>query len=118
MKIRIDGGAVVGWSGTSHELVPNGSVLIDGDKIASVGTDKSQPADKIIDASGKIVSPGFVNLHVHSQLNVGDYLLADVTKKDYLAANWFVFGAPLKEKVETPPPPAWRWAESMRSIAL
>ena len=106
MKIRIDGGAVVGWSGISHELVPNGSVLIDGDKIASVGTDKSQPADKIIDASGKIVSPGFVNLHVHSQLNIGDYLLADVTKKDYLAANWFVFGAPLKEKVETPPPPA------------
>ena len=63
-------------------------------------------SNKIIDASGKIVSPGFVNLHVHSQLNIGDYLLADVTKKDYLAANWFVFGAPLKEKVETPPPPA------------
>ena len=95
---------MVGWSGTNHELVPNGSVLIDGDKVASVGTDKSQTADKIIDASGRIVSPGFVNLHVHSQLNIGDYLLADVTKKDYLAANWFVFGAPLKEKVETPPP--------------
>jgi len=31
-------------------------------------------ADKVIDASGKIVSPGFVNLHVHSQLNIGDYL--------------------------------------------
>src|SRR4029077_13515167 len=46
---------------------------------------------------------GFVNLHVHSQLNTGDYLLADVTKKDYLAANWFVFGAPLKEKVASPP---------------
>ena len=98
MKIRIDGGVVVGWSGTNHELVPNGSVLIDGDKVASVGTDKSQTADKIIDASGRIVSPGFVNLHVHSQLNIGDYLLTDVTKKDYLAANWFVFGAPLKEK--------------------
>ena len=106
MKIRIDGGVVVGWSGTSHELIPNGSVLIDGDTITSVGTERSQPADKTIDASGKIVSPGFVNLHVHSQLNIGDYLLADVTKKDYLAANWFVFGAPLKEKVETPPPPA------------
>ena len=56
MKIRIDGGVVVGWSGTSHELVPNGSVLIDGDIIESVGTDKSQPADKIIDAAGKILS--------------------------------------------------------------
>jgi cytosine/adenosine deaminase-related metal-dependent hydrolase len=106
MSIRIDGGVVVGWSGVSHEIVRNSSVLIEGDKIKSVTTDKSQPADRVIDAAGKIVSPGFVNLHVHSQLNVGDYLLADVTKKDYLAANWFVFGAPLKEKVEAPPAPA------------
>jgi cytosine/adenosine deaminase-related metal-dependent hydrolase len=106
MKIRIDGGVVAGWSGTNHELVPNGSVLLDGDRIVSVGTDRSQPADRVIDASGKIVCPGFVNLHVHSQLNIGDYLLSDVTKKDYLAANWFVFGAPVKEKVTPPPAPA------------
>ena len=105
MRIRIDGGVVVGWSGNNHELIPEGSVLIEGDAIKSVGTDRSQAADKIIDASGKIVCPGFINLHVHSQLNIGDYLLADVTKKDYLAANYFVFGAPLKEKV-TPPPAA------------
>jgi cytosine/adenosine deaminase-related metal-dependent hydrolase len=60
MKIRIDGGIVVGWSGSTHELVPQSSVLIDGHTIASVGTDKSQTADKIIDAAGKMVSPGFV----------------------------------------------------------
>ena len=106
MSIRIDGGTVVGWSGSSHEIIPNGSVLIDGDTIKSVGTDNAQFADKVINAAGKIVCPGFINLHVHSQLNIGDYLLSDVTKKDYLAANWFVFGAPLKEKVEAPPAPA------------
>lgn len=106
MSIRIDGGVVVGWSGTGHEIVPNGSVLIEGDSIRSVGTDKPQGADRVIDASGKIVCPGFVNLHVHSQLNIGDYLLTDVTKKDYLSGNWFVFGAPLKEKLEAPPPAA------------
>lgn len=106
MKIRIDGGWVVGWSGTSHELFPGGSVIIENDRIKSVGADKSEAVDRIIDASGKIVSPGFINLHVHSQLNVGDYLLTDVTKKDYLSANWFVFGAPLKEKIEAPPAPA------------
>jgi 5-methylthioadenosine/S-adenosylhomocysteine deaminase len=106
MKIRIDGGVVVGWSGAGHEIVPNGSVVIEGDSIKSVGPDKSEPVDRVIDATGKIVSPGFVNLHVHSQLNIGDYLLTDVTKKDYLSANWFVFGAPLKEKIEAPPPPA------------
>jgi 5-methylthioadenosine/S-adenosylhomocysteine deaminase len=102
MSIRVDGGTVVGWSGTTHELIPNGNVLIEGDSIKSVDNDKSQPADRVIDASGKLVCPGFVNLHVHSQLNVGDYLLTDITKKDYLAANWFVFGAPLKEKIEAP----------------
>ena len=106
MKIRIDGGVVVGWSGTGHEIISDGSVLIENDTILSVGTDKSQAVDKVIDASGKIVCPGFVNLHVHSQLNVGDYLLADVTRKDYLTANWFVFGAPLKEKITPPPAPA------------
>lgn len=105
MSLRIDGGTVVGWSGAGHEIVPNGSVFIEGDKIAAVSTEKPA-ADRIIDASGKIVCPGFINLHVHSQLNVGDYLLADVTKKDYLSANWFVFGAPLKEKIEPPAPAA------------
>ncbi|HZA55115.1 MAG TPA: hypothetical protein VE616_12765 [Candidatus Udaeobacter sp.] len=106
MKIRIDGGVVVGWSGSGHELVPDGCVLIERDRIKAVGKEKSQPADKTINASGKIVCPGFVNLHVHSQLNSGDYLLADVTKKDYLAANYFVFGAPVKEKIQPPPPAA------------
>jgi N-acyl-D-amino-acid deacylase len=66
MSIRVDGGTVVGWSGTSHELIPNGSVFIEGDSVKSVGTDKSQQADRVIDASGKLVCPGFVNLHVHS----------------------------------------------------
>lgn len=106
MTLRIDGGVVVGWSGHGHEIIPNGSVLIEGNSIKAVGTDKSQAAERVIDAAGKIVCPGFVNLHVHSQLNVGDYLLSDVTRKDYLTANWFVFGAPLKEKISPPAAPA------------
>ncbi len=106
MTLRIDGGVVVGWSGHGHEIIPGGSVLVEGNSIKAVSADRSQSADRVIDASGKIVSPGFINLHVHSQLNVGDYLLPDVTRKDYLAANWFVFGAPLKEKVAAPPAPA------------
>ena len=64
MSLRIDGGVVVGWSGTHHELVPDCSVLIDGDTIKSVGRERP-PADRVIDASGKLVCPGFVNLHVH-----------------------------------------------------
>ncbi len=105
MAIRVDGGVVVGWSGKSHELIPDGTVLVDGDTIAYVGTDRSRKADQVIEARGKLVCPGFVNLHVHSQLNVGDYLITDVTKKDYLGANYFIFGAPMKGKTSPPPPP-------------
>ena len=104
MTIRIDGGTVVGWSGTHHELVPEGSVLIEGETISYVGTDRTRRADRVIDASGKLVCPGFINLHVHSQLNVGDYLITDATKRDYFSANYFVFGAPVKEKAAPPPP--------------
>src|SRR4051812_49075077 len=103
MKTRIDGGTVVGWSGTTHELIPDGSILIEGDAVAYVGSER-RAADRVIDAAGKLVSPGFINLHVHSQLNVGDYLITDATKKDYLSANFFVFGAPVKEKAAPPPP--------------
>ena len=46
MRIRIDGGVVVGWSGTSHEIIANGAVLIEGGEIKSAGTDRSQPAEK------------------------------------------------------------------------
>ena len=40
MKVRIDGGTVVGWSGAHHELVPEGSVLIEGDSVSYVGAER------------------------------------------------------------------------------
>jgi len=40
------------------------SILIEGNKISQVGT-KINKADKVIDASGKIVLPGFINMHHH-----------------------------------------------------
>jgi cytosine/adenosine deaminase-related metal-dependent hydrolase len=106
MTIRIDGGTIVGWSGEHHELIPEGSVFIDGDTISDVGTDRTKAAEQVIKASGKLICPGFINLHVHSQLNVGDYLITDRSKKDYLSANYLVFGAPVKENAAPPPPEA------------
>jgi cytosine/adenosine deaminase-related metal-dependent hydrolase len=102
MSLRIDGGVVVGWSGAQHELVPDGSVMIDGDTIHSVGRDRPE-ADRVIDATGKLVCPGFINLHVHSQMNVGDYLLTDATRDDYMFANYFVFAGVSKERAPQMP---------------
>ena len=54
MTIRIDGGVVVGWSGKNHELIPDGSVLIDGDALSYVGTVQSRPADQVITQKGRL----------------------------------------------------------------
>ena len=41
-------------------------VLIDGEKIACVGEGLQPPADaEVIDASGKYLVPGLVDMHVH-----------------------------------------------------
>jgi 5-methylthioadenosine/S-adenosylhomocysteine deaminase len=42
-----------------------GDVLIDGDKIVQVGPNLSAEGAEVIDASGKIVIPGFVDSHRH-----------------------------------------------------
>ena len=41
-----------------------GDVLIDGDKIVRLGG-TGGTADEILDAGGKIVAPGFIDMHVH-----------------------------------------------------
>lgn len=48
------------------ETIVNGQVLIENGKIKAVGKELEIPGDaEIIDASGKIVSPGFIDAHCH-----------------------------------------------------
>lgn len=62
MKILIKNGHVVDPLYKRDEVL---DVLIEDKKIIRVGTDISETAEKIIDASGLYVMPGFIDLHVH-----------------------------------------------------
>ena len=40
-------------------------ILVEDGKIAKVGVDLSAAGAEIIDATGKVVTPGFIDMHVH-----------------------------------------------------
>lgn len=47
-------------------VIENGTVLIEANKIIGVGTDVDIPADaKVIDAKGKTIMPGLIDVHAH-----------------------------------------------------
>jgi N-acyl-D-amino-acid deacylase len=68
--VLIRGGRIV--DGTGNPWF-NGDVAIAGGQIAAVGRLGNVTATRIIDATGLIVAPGFIDLHTHSDLP----LLAD-----------------------------------------
>ncbi|HKJ00143.1 MAG TPA: amidohydrolase family protein [bacterium] len=106
MKTLIEGGWVVAHNGTSHEVYQNGAVVIEDDHIVHAGGAYAGPADARIDARGKLVSPGFINTHIHSAGPGGDYMLQDFSRSDWRTANYMAFAAPTKGKAAPPPPKA------------
>ena len=51
---------------TPHKIIENGTILISGKKIIDVSEKNIEAEDAIaIDAKGKYVAPGFIDIHVH-----------------------------------------------------
>ena len=61
-----------------------GDVVIDGEKIVSVGPEYNGTADREIDATGDIVMPGMINTHTHVAMSVMKGVVDDVTFPDFL----------------------------------
>ena len=97
MKTLIQGGYVVGFSGKEHEIIKDGVVVFERDRILFVGKQYPEPVDKKIDAHGCLVSPGFIDTHFHSGSNASDYLLNEPDKPDFFASNYLAHGAPTRE---------------------
>jgi len=48
----------------------HGDIAVKGDKIARIATKIDENAERIIDAKGKMVSPGFIDPHVHWETTI------------------------------------------------
>ncbi|WP_425616009.1 dihydropyrimidinase [Anatilimnocola sp. NA78] len=61
-------------------------VYIDGETVSCIGKNLPMPADKTIDAQGKLVIPGGIDPHVHMQLPFGGTVSSDDFRSGTLAA--------------------------------
>lgn len=70
MKTAIRNGVVIGWVEGQHRVLTDSEVVFEDNEIIFVGDsreveDAVGAVDTVIDASGRIVMPGFVNCHLH-----------------------------------------------------
>ncbi|HEV8437660.1 MAG TPA: chlorohydrolase family protein [Methylomirabilota bacterium] len=90
MRTLIQGGWVVGFGGLTHNLLRDGVVVYEDDRIVHVGPTFDGRVDRTIDARGKLVSPGFIDTHVHAGHRASHRLISDAGRPDY-------FGQPFLE---------------------
>ena len=104
--ILFTGGEVI--DGTGEKRV-RADVAVTGERISAIGDLGEMRAGRTVDASGRIVAPGFIDVHTHD-----DNLLfrdADMTPKTSQGVTTVVVGncgvslAPLVLGGEAPPPP-------------
>ncbi len=63
-----------------------GDVLVEGERVATIGTSLTMPADRVIDATGKLVLPGGIDVHTHLDMPFGGTTSADDFESGTIAA--------------------------------
>ena len=101
-------------------------VGIAGDRIKAVGHLRSVPAQRTIDVGNRVISPGFIDVHAHSEFSLlrGDGLEARVRQgvtTDLLAPDGFAYAPLSGERLDEmksylsvfngPPDESWHWSD-------
>ncbi|MFN8517625.1 MAG: amidohydrolase family protein, partial [Chloroflexia bacterium] len=66
-RTRINASHIIAYDHAAggHRYLRDGVIVVEGESIAHVGKSYDGTADETIDATGRIVTPGFVNVHAH-----------------------------------------------------
>jgi dihydropyrimidinase len=81
MRTLITGGTIVNADATTEA-----DVLVDGETVALIGQSLDVAADRTIDASGKWVIPGAIDVHTHMELPFGGTFAKDTFETGTRAA--------------------------------
>jgi cytosine/adenosine deaminase-related metal-dependent hydrolase len=94
VRTLVRGGWVVGFEGGTHTLWRDGVVVFENDRVLHVGPAFDGRVDLEIDARGKLVSPGFIDCHVHSGHRASHRLITDTGRPDYFGQPFLDISVP------------------------
>lgn len=87
-RIRIINALVVPMTGKDN-IISNGEIRIEGNKIVYVGQGSEAPegwsSARTIDAQGKVVMPGFINCHTHAAMTLLRSFADDLPLMEWLS---------------------------------
>src|SRR5438445_12862597 len=99
MRTKIAATWIVAHEGGKHALIRDGEVVFDGNTILHVGKGFAGRVDRTIDAKGKLVSPGFIDTHVHSGHRASHRLITDTGRPMYYGQPFLEISVPKQGKV-------------------
>src|SRR5919109_786783 len=99
MRTKIEATWVVGHERGQHTLVRDAEVVFEGNRILHVGKGFEGRVDRVIDAKGKLVCPGFIDTHVHSGHRASHRLITDTGRPMYYGQPFLEISVPREGKV-------------------
>ncbi|MER1967254.1 chlorohydrolase family protein [Castellaniella sp. GW247-6E4] len=89
MKTLVKAGWLLAYENGSHVIIRDGELVYEGSQVLFAGKSFSGPADRVLDARGKLVSPGFIDTHVHAGHRAVHRLMSDCGRPEFLGQPFY-----------------------------
>jgi cytosine/adenosine deaminase-related metal-dependent hydrolase len=99
MRTKIEATWIVAHERGQHALIRDGELVYEDNKILHVGKGFDGRIDKVIDATGMLVAPGFIDTHVHSGHRASHRLITDTGRPMYYGQPFLEISVPKEGKV-------------------